>query len=215
MISRISTPRRFIRIGTNRLSGKYRGGLGYIKEMRSLVDGFYLTVTERTAFGCIGIKGGKPGAHGYSVKNPGTPREEYVYFSRDVVPIKAGDTVRLATPGGGGWGDPLEREIEEVRIDVVRRLVSVQSARDDYGVAIDPVSFVVDAKETERLRRRIAADRGAVKLIDRGAYAETLIQKGLITVSDMDLECMRCADDSVLDRYWKDLYKYTVRPIEY
>jgi N-methylhydantoinase B len=123
--------------------------------------------------------------------------------------------VRLATPGGGGWGDPLEREIEEVRIDVVRRLVSVQSARDDYGVAIDPVSFVVDAKETERLRRRIAADRGAVKLIDRGAYAETLIQKGLITVSDMDLECMRCADDSVLDRYWKDLYKYTVRPIEY
>jgi hypothetical protein len=76
----------------------------------------------------------------------------------------------------------------------------VQSARDDYGVAIDPVTFVVDAKETERLRRRIAADRGAAKLIDRGAYAETLIQKGLITVSDMDLECMRCADDSVLDR---------------
>jgi N-methylhydantoinase B len=109
----------------------------------------------------------------------------------------------------------LEREIEEVRIDVVRRLVSVQSARDDYGVAIDPVTFVVDAKETERLRRRIAADRGAVKLIDRGAYAETLIKKGLITVSDMDLECTRCADDSVLERYWKDLYKYTVRPIEY
>ena len=38
--------------------------------------------------------------------------------------------MRLATPGGGGWGDPLEREIEEVRIDVVRRLVSPQSARD-------------------------------------------------------------------------------------
>ena len=36
-----------------------------------------------------------------------------------------------------------------------------------------------------------------------------------MSVSDMDLECMRCADDSVPERYWKDLYKYTVRPIEY
>jgi hypothetical protein len=61
----------------------------------------------------------------------------------------------------------------------------------------------------------LAAERGTVKLIDRGAYAETPIKKGLIRVSDMDLECMRCADDSVLERYWKDLYKYTVRPIEY
>ena len=196
-------------------AGKYRGGLGYIKELRSLVDGFYLTVTERTAFGCIGIKGGKPGAPGYSVKNPGTAREEYVYFSRDVVPIKAGDTVRLATPGGGGWGNPLEREVEEVRMDVVRRLVSPRSARDDYGVAVDPGSLMVDAAATEQLRRRIAAERGPSKLIDRGAYAETLIRKGLISVSDMDVECMRCADDSVLERYWKDLYKYTVRPIEY
>jgi len=196
-------------------AGRYRGGLGYIKELRSLVDGFYLTVTERTAFGCIGIKGGKPGAPGYSVKNPGTPHEEYVYFSRDVVPVKAGDTVLLATPGGGGWGDPLERTLEEVRIDVVRRLVSPRSARDHYGVAIDPVTFVIDAEATERLRRQIAAERGAVKLIDRGAYAETLIRKGLISVSDMDVECTRCADDSVLERYWKDLYKYTLRPIEY
>jgi hypothetical protein len=84
------------------------------------------------------------------------------------------------------------------------------SARDHYGVAIDPVTFVIDAEATERLRRQIAAERGAVKLIDRGAY-----KKGLITVSDMDLECTRCADDSVLERYWKDLHKYTVRPIEY
>jgi N-methylhydantoinase B len=109
----------------------------------------------------------------------------------------------------------LEREIEEARMDVVRRLVSPQSARDDYGVALDPVTFVVDAEVTERLRRKIAAERGPSKLIDRGAYAETLIRKGLISVSDMDVECTRCADDSVLERYWKDLYKYTVRPIEY
>ena len=193
--------------------GKFRGGLGYIKELRILVDGFYLTVTERTAFSCVGIKGGKPGAPGYSVKNPDALDEEYVYFSRDAVPVKAGQLVRLVTPGGGGWGDPLERDIQAVRLDVIRRLVSLESARRDYGAAIDPVSFEVDVGATAALRRELAAERGPVKLIDRGAYAETLVKKGIISVSDPDMECLRCADEQVLERYWKDLYKYTVRPI--
>jgi N-methylhydantoinase B len=204
------------RVGLARDSGgpgKFRGGLGYIKELKILVDGFYLTVTERTAFGCIGIKGGKPGSSGYSVKNPDTAEEEHVYFSRDNVPVKAGQVVRLVTPGGGGWGDPLEREVDAVRLDVVRQLVSAESARKDYGVVIDPVSFEVDSGATAALRSRLASERGPVKLIDRGPYAETLIRKGLISVSDPDMECLRCADDKILDRYWKDLYKYTVKPI--
>lgn len=194
-------------------AGKHRGGLGYEKEIRTLVDGHYLTVTERTAFACTGIKGGKWGAPSCSVKNPDTPQEEHVYFSRDAVPVKAGDIIRLTTPGGGGWGDPLERDVGAVRLDVVRKLVSPQSAERDYGVIIDPVSHEVDLAATQKLRARIAADRGPVKLIDRGPYAETLIKKGLIEVSDMELECLACADDRVLEQYWKDLYKYTPRPL--
>ena len=63
--------------------GKHRGGLGYVKELRTLVDGFYLTVTERTAFACTGIKGGKWGAPGASVKNPGhTRRRKRVFQPR-------------------------------------------------------------------------------------------------------------------------------------
>ncbi len=188
--------------------GKYRGGLGYVKELRTLVDGHYTTVTERTAFACIGIKGGRWGAPGGSTKNPGTADEEHVFFSRDAVPVKAGDRIRLVTPGGGGWGDPLERDIEAVRMDVVRRLVSHASAERDYGVVMDPHTFVVDGDATQRLRRDIAARRGPTKLIDRGPYAETLIRKGLLQVSDPELECLACADDAVLDHYWKDLYKY-------
>ena len=193
--------------------GKYRGGLGYVKELKLLNDGSYLTVTERTAFACFGVNGGKWGAPGYSLKNPGTPEEEYVYFSRDAIPAKAGEMVRLVTPGGGGWGDPLERDIEAVRLDVERRLVSLESARRDYGVVMDPTSLEIDQSATETLRRRIADERGPVKLIDRGPYAETMIKKGLISVSDPEMECMRCADDKALDRYWNDLYKYTHRPI--
>ncbi len=189
--------------------GKYRGGLGYVKELITLVDGHYTTVTERTAFACIGINGGKYGAPGASVKNPGTPAEERVYFSRDAVPVKAGDVIRLVTPGGGGWGDPLEREIEAVRMDVVRRLVSHGAAERDYGVVMNADTFDVDVAATDRLRATLAGKRGPTKLIDRGPYAETLIKRGLITVSDPHLECTSCADDAVLDEYWKDLYKYT------
>jgi N-methylhydantoinase B/oxoprolinase/acetone carboxylase alpha subunit len=100
----------------------------------------------RTAFGCIGIKGGKPGAPGYSVKNPGTPREEYVYFSRDVVPVKAGDTVRLATPGGGGWGDPLERTLEEVRDQAIAHKPShsldLARIHSVHLIALPPLDFL-------------------------------------------------------------------------
>ena len=193
-------------------AGRYRGGLGYEKEIRTLVDGHYLTVTERTAFACTGIKGGKWGAPSRSIKNPGTPQEESVYFSRDAIPVKAGDVIRLTTPGGGGWGDPLERDMEAVRLDVIRKLVSPASAERDYGVVIDPVSHAVDPTATEKLRARLAEERGPVKLIDRGPYAETLIKKGLIEVSDPEMECLACADDAVLEQYWKDLYKYTPRP---
>ncbi|MGE4616480.1 MAG: hydantoinase B/oxoprolinase family protein [Gammaproteobacteria bacterium] len=193
-------------------AGKYRGGLGYIKELRTLVDGHYTNVTERTAFACVGINGGRWGAPGSSIRNPGTDGEEHVFFSRDAVPVKANDLIRLSTPGGGGWGDPLERDIELARMDVIRRLVSIGSAEKHYGIVMDPDNYEVDVTATEKLRKEIAEERGPIKLIDRGPYAETLIKKGLIEVSDPELECTRCADDAVLDHYWKNLYKYTPDP---
>ncbi|MFT4585136.1 MAG: N-methylhydantoinase B [Gammaproteobacteria bacterium] len=189
--------------------GKYRGGLGYVKELRTLVDAHYTTVTERTAFACIGIKGGRWGAPGGSVKNPGMPNEEHVFYSRDAVPVVANDLIRLVTPGGGGWGDPLERDSEAVRMDVVRRLVSHGAAESEYGVVMDPDSFKVDETATGNRRREIAERRGPTKLIDRGPYAETLIKQGLLEVSDPELECTNCADDKVLEHYWKDMYKYS------
>jgi len=192
--------------------GKYRGGLGYVKEIRSLVDGHYTTVTERTAFASIGIKGGLSGQPGGSIKNPETETEEHVFFSRDAVPVKANDLIRLVTPGGGGWGDPLERDIEAVRLDVVRKLVSFESAERDYGVIIDRESFEVDEPATDSLRETIANKRGPVKLINRGPYAQTLIRKGILNVSDPEMENMDLADDKVLEHYWKDLYKYTAKP---
>ena len=51
--------------------------------------------------------------------------------------LQAGDRVRMSTGGGGGYGDPHKRPIELVERDVIRGVVSVESARADYGVVID------------------------------------------------------------------------------
>ena len=74
------------------------------------------------------------------------------------VVLHAGDELRYRTPGGGGYGDPREREPDLVRADVLARFVSFDRARDVYGVAfaheVLDDSIEVDREETGRLRRR-------------------------------------------------------------
>lgn len=90
----------------------------------------------------------------------------YVYpFAQPAYPTPARSVVRYRTNGGGGWGDPLAREPERVRIDVRDGYVSVEGARADYGVVVlgdpdtDPEGLVIDEDATEELR----AERGATR----------------------------------------------------
>lgn len=76
-------------------------------------------------------------------------------------------------------------------MDVVRGLVSVDSARQDYGVVLHAVAdktrgFEVDEDATRTLRAQLRAARPPLKMINRGEYAESLIRAGRITVSDFD-----------------------------
>ena len=64
----------------------------------------------------------------------------------------AGTSVMVATAGGGGWGNPLDRDPASVREDVLDEFVSIESARNDYGVIINPETLDVDVKATEILR---------------------------------------------------------------
>ena len=59
--------------------------------------------------------------------------------------------------GGGGYGDPKARDPERVRRDVVRGYVTVEAARDDYGVAINPDDLTIDTAATAALRKESAA----------------------------------------------------------
>lgn len=65
---------------------------------------------------------------------------------------RTGDVIEFDSAGGGGYGDPLQRDPQIVAADVVDGYVSIEKAREDYGVAIDPATLTVDMAETEELR---------------------------------------------------------------
>jgi N-methylhydantoinase B len=171
--------------------GQYRGGLGYLKDVRCLADGYLSITAYRTVFGPFGVNGGKAGMPGVCYINPGTPEEEALVYRKQMVPVKKGDVVRITTPGGGGWGDPLKRDPEAVCLDVHRQLVSQDSARDDYGVALLTTDnprhpFAVDVDATTERRRELAANRPPLRLIDRGPAFNKMVAEGRIEVSDFD-----------------------------
>ena len=78
--------------------------------------------------------------------------------------------VRLYTAGGGGWGDPLEREIALVERDVRGGFVSLASARSEYGVVIDPDTLKADSPGTLAYRNDLRRTREQPKLFHRFIY---------------------------------------------
>ena len=114
--------------------------------------------SDRQTHRPYGLFGGRPGAPGAVVLNP---REEArPLTSKVTMTCRRGDVVRWVLPGGGGWGDPLEREPERVLRDVRNELVSPAAAERDYGVVIDTERRAVDEAATVRLRARRRAARG-------------------------------------------------------
>ena len=68
---------------------------------------------------------------------------------------KLGDTLRTVSPCGGGYGNPLERDPAFVLEDVLDEFVSVESAKRDYGVVINPASMTIDEQATAALRHKM------------------------------------------------------------
>jgi N-methylhydantoinase B len=96
-----------------------------------------------------GLFGGKPGAKARFLVNgvSGNP------FG--LTQLKPGDIVTIDAAGGGGCGNPLEREPEKVERDVMEGYVSVERAREDYGVIIDPKTLMLDKEGTRKLRETL------------------------------------------------------------
>ena len=131
--------------------GRCRGGLGQHTEMGSRGTGHWSvsTLIDRTRFSAQGLAGGLEGAPGELALSSGESAQP-----KTVLDVPADVRVRLSPPGGGGYGDPLERDPELVLDDVVDGYVSVESAREDYGVAVEyigPVDRIVRTRDRYRV----------------------------------------------------------------
>ena len=73
--------------------------------------------------------------------------------------MKYGDVFRHELAGGGGWGDPMERSVDKVLVDVRNGYVTVDGAKRDYGVSIDPQTGLVNEEQTNLLRSETIAKR--------------------------------------------------------
>jgi N-methylhydantoinase B len=140
--------------------GKRRGGLGYDKWIRVLRDAAFVSTADRSILSCYGVAAGRAGLP-YEASIDGRPLPGL----NDDVPIRAGSLLRLRTTGGGGWGDPWEREPELVLLDVLQGKVSAESAERDYGVVIQDGAIV----EVKR-----SGPRPARQMFDRGPGYEVL-----------------------------------------
>jgi N-methylhydantoinase B len=145
--------------------GFHRGGCGVVRDVRIMVDCTMSTRMDNVRFPCFGINGGGAGWPGRFVLNPGAADERELPPAGENIPVKAGDLLRVETGGGGGWGDPFTKPAEAVQRDVLEGFVSIESALEQYGVALAADNLEIDAEATDAARGAARAPRPAV---DRG-----------------------------------------------
>lgn len=132
--------------------GKHRGALGQVREVRCLADDAVLQIrSDKRRFRPYGLFGGQPGSPSWNILNPGPG--EVILPTLTMTTVRQDDLLRHVMAGGGGWGDPLERDPALVEADARSEKITVEHAREAYGVVIDPETLQVDRDATERLRR--------------------------------------------------------------
>ena len=133
-------------------AGLHRGGLGATYEVEVLADADVFLLGERGKVAPPGVAGGGPAAlNRFEWQAEDGPRTPPMVSKVTDVRLAAGRTLRLDTPGGGGYGDPRRRDPQKVARDVRLGYVGRAAAERDYAVALDQAG-AVDAGATARLR---------------------------------------------------------------
>ena len=143
--------------------GRMKGGLGRRMILR-IPDDAYAPLppvnlgiqSGRHQYAPEGLFGGGKGAKAAFLVN-GQPGNPY-----GLSQLKPGDLVTIDAAGGGGYGDPLEREVAMVETDVRECYVSLQAAEKDYGVIIDSSTGVADAAATAKKREAMRPDQHTI-----------------------------------------------------
>lgn len=142
-------------------AGKYRGGFGIHYDVRirnaSAVASF---VMDHGRLGPKGVLGGSDGKLNRVVIRRGN--ENYIppHLSKDQgVTLEEGDLIMVWSPGGGGYGDPLDRDLEMISQDVTYGYYTTEEVKKQYGVILDPKTLLVDESASKRLRSKMKKQR--------------------------------------------------------
>ena len=145
--------------------GRWRGGLGIVRENRFLKGGAFTTETDRAYDPPAGLFGGRRGStlRLTKIDADGTPRP--LASKNTNVTMEPGSSLLWEQSCGGGYGDPLERDPQAVLRDWLDEFVTLEAALEDYGVAIDAAARAVDGAAT-------AARRTAMRAANTGTGGE-------------------------------------------
>ena len=149
-------------------AGQWVGGAGIRTEVRACGG-----TVEHFVFGegadnpPFGVLGGQAGVGGGHYKEIGDSGQREFYSAKGHVSLEDGERWVCVSSGGGGYGDPLQREPQLVADDVRDELVPPEAARDVYGVALvrDGHHVRVDEEKTEALRAELAAAREEMAVV--------------------------------------------------
>ena len=153
-------------------AGFFRGGNGIHMTYCFLEEGTISIHDDRWFTYPWGVNGGTPGRRSEKIIERADGSREILPAKCDNIRVRDGDLLHYITWGGGGWGDPLDREAALVALEVSRGLVSPEGAKR-YGVVLDP-NGVLDEAATEQLRKDMRKARGEVPVFDFGPDIETL-----------------------------------------
>jgi N-methylhydantoinase B len=141
-------------------AGAWRGGLGQLTEFTRRGEGKWSvsSIADRTKYPAPGLLGGGAGAAGEVALADGTQ-----LHPKALADLKAGDVVHVNLPGGGGYGDPFERDVQRVLWDVIEGYITPDEAEKNYGVRVCytgkpeelvklPDHWVIDQGRTAELR---------------------------------------------------------------
>lgn len=136
-------------------AGRFRGGLGLRRDWKFPGHEATLTVfSDNRKFAPWGLFGGGSGSPSKYILNPDGETKELP--SKVTLHLQPGSVISYRTPGGGGYGTPLERDPERVLEDVAQGKVTPERARDIYGVVLDASGNAVDLHATRTQRNRLA-----------------------------------------------------------
>ena len=147
-------------------AGRNRGGLGLVREYEILSDEAILNVrSDKRRFPPHGLFGGRSGSPSWNYVNPGRSDRVLPVLMTEVEKLKRGDVFRHEMSGGGGYGDPLERDPEGVLRDIVEEKVTLEHAERAYGVVLarceGSSAHTVDLPATRRLREQLRTTASA------------------------------------------------------